>query len=103
MNKNEKRFSSEAVIERIEASVKQLGDVAREQARRFEERAKANPWVERVTSGELRRTLDERIGTIRGQVLDAVGVASKEQLDKLTKKLESLSKRLGELGKKNAA
>src|SRR5437762_3069496 len=103
MDKTDTKFSTEAVMERIEAGVKQLRDAAREQAKHFEERVVQNPWVEKVTSGELRRSLDERLNTVRSQVLDTVGLASKEQVDKLTKKLESLSKRLGELGKKNAA
>jgi hypothetical protein len=100
MSKSEKRTMSEEVTERLEAGMKRLSELAEEQRRLLEK----NEWVAKLKSGELRKEFDTRFETLRTQVLDRVGLATREDLDKLAKKLTSLAKRVTELGNnKNAA
>src|SRR5687768_5939410 len=61
------------------------------QVRRFAEtvegRAKSNPWVQRLTEGDLRQTIDARLDGLRSTIRDAVGLASRSELEKLHKKV----------------
>ncbi len=103
MNNTDKRFSTDEVIERIEAGVKRLSEAAQEQRRILEERANQNPWVAKLKSGELKKELDTRFEELRIQVLGKVGLATRDELDKLAKKLTNLSKRVADLTNKTAA
>jgi polyhydroxyalkanoate synthesis regulator phasin len=99
------KFEEEA--QKLVKKVVEKGRDAQEEGlKRFEELVAKAPIIEKVREADLikrvralRSEVEERIEGGMEKLLDAFGVPSKEQLEKLTKRLDSLSTRVGELAK----
>jgi polyhydroxyalkanoate synthesis regulator phasin len=81
-------------------------DAQEEGLKRFEELVAKAPIIEKVREADLakrvrvlRSEVEERIEGGMEKLLDALGVPSKEQVEKLAKRIDSLSTRVGELSK----
>ncbi len=101
MTKQTKKTNADKAFQKIEEGMKKLAENLGTRRKELEKIAKSNARELRKNldkqAQSFRKNLDEQLDTFRGQVLDAVGVASKDDLDKLSRKLQSISKKVNDL------
>lgn len=73
---------------RLSSEWKRLGH----ETKRLEQRARQSPAFTKAK--ELRQHVDERLEGAHAQLLDILGLASKADLDRLNKKVNSLNRKL---------
>ncbi len=62
---------------------------------KFEKQFRATPFFRQVA--RVRREVDHQVGQTRDQIFESFGIARREDLDKLHRKVNLLSRRLGDL------
>ena len=73
----------------------------RKRADRLDTQLRKSPIYRRAD--QVRKDLEDQVGRRREQVYDAIGLASKAEIEKLNKKLNTISKKLNELAKEHTA
>jgi uncharacterized protein YukE len=102
-------------FDRFNEALRNLDDQLQELRERFDERRKKtekrvkefrkdvetqlrkSPLYRRAE--RIRKDVEEQVETTRNQVYDAVGIASKSEVEKLNRKLNAISKKLNELAR----
>ena len=69
----------------------------RKRTEKIENRLKKNPIYKRAD--QVRKDVEEQVDRARSQFFEAFGIASKSELDRINRKLNTISKRLNELTK----
>ena len=87
--------------ERFDDQRRQVEDEIQKRRERLETQIKKSPLYKRVD--RVRKDIEEQVSETRSQILDAFGIATKSDLDKLNRKLNVIQKKLNEIGKEQAA
>ena len=98
-------------LKSLDEQLQEVREGFEERRKRFEtELKKRRESIEtRVRKTELfkhaervRRDVEEQVESSRSQLYDAFGIASKSEIDKLHKKLNTISRKLNELSREHA-
>ena len=73
----------------------------RKRADRAEARLRKSPLYRRAD--RVRKDIEHQLDKTRSQVCDVFGIASKSELEKINRKLNTISKKLNELSREQAA
>ena len=84
--------------ERVEENGRQFRDDFRKRAEKVETQLRKSPLYRRAE--QTRKDFESQVGKTRDQVYDTFGIASKAEIQKLSKKLNAISKKLNELSAK---
>ena len=106
---------SNSGFERLNDAFRNLDDQLQELRERFDDQLRRveNSWNERreelrdqvrktalyKRSEQVRKDFEEQVDRGRAQLYDAFGIASKSEIQKLSRKLNTLSKKLSELAR----
>ena len=87
----------QTIRDRFEGRRRELETDLRQRAQGVQEQFQENPLFKRAEAA--RKTIEGRVEEARSGLLDSIGLASKDDVARLTKKLNSVSRKLNEVAK----
>ena len=87
----------QTIRDRFEGRRRELEDDLRQRAQGVQDQLQGNPLFKRAEAA--RKTIEGRVEEARCGLFDSIGLASKDDVARLTKKLNSVSRKLNEVAK----
>ena len=87
--------------DRFEDNGRRFRDEFRKRTDRLDSQLRKSPLYRRAD--RVRKDIEGQVERTREQVYDAIGLASKSEIEKINKKLSTISKKLNDLAKEQTA